>query len=219
MLKLSAALCFIVVMILMCANVIPAEETQYDIILKNGTIYDGSGNEPFKGDLAINGDKIVAVGKIENAKGKQEIDVKGLAVAPGFINMLSWATDSLIQDGTSLSDIRQGVTLEVFGEGWSYGPFTEAMKKEREEMQRDIKYKVVWNTLGQFLEFLEKKGVSPNVASFVGATTVRINVVGYDDRAPNAEELEKMRTLVKEAMEEGAMGVGSSLIYAPSFYA
>jgi N-acyl-D-amino-acid deacylase len=219
MLKLSTALCFISVMILMCANVIRADETQYDIILKNGTIYDGSGKEPFKGDLAINGDKIVAVGKIENAKGKQEIDVKGLAVAPGFINMLSWACDSLIEDGTSLSDIRQGVTLEVFGEGFSYGPLNESMKKEMEEMQGDIKYKVEWNTLGEYLQFLEKKGISPNVASFVGATTVRVNVVGYDDRPPNPEELEKMRQLVKQAMEEGAMGVGSSLIYAPAFYA
>lgn len=219
MLKLSTALCFISVMILMCANVIRADETEYDIILKNGTIYDGSGKEPFKGDLAINGDKIVAVGKIENAKGKQEIDVKGLAVAPGFINMLSWATDSLIEDGTSLSDIRQGVTLEVFGEGFSYGPLSESMKKEMEEMQGDIKYKVEWNTLGEYLQFLEKKGISPNVASFVGATTVRVNVVGYDDRPPNPEELEKMRALVKQAMEEGAMGVGSSLIYAPAFYA
>jgi N-acyl-D-amino-acid deacylase len=219
MLKLSTALFFITMMILMCANVIRAEDTQYDIILKNGTIYDGSGKEPFKGDLAINGDKIVAVGKIENAKGKQEIDIKGLAVAPGFINMLSWATDSLIEDGTSLSDIRQGVTLEVFGEGFSYGPLNESMKKEMEEMQGDIKYKVEWNTLGEYLQFLEKKGISPNVASFVGATTVRVNVVGYDDRPPNAEELDKMRALVKQAMEEGAMGVGSSLIYAPAFYA
>jgi len=219
MLKLSTALCFITVMILMCANVIRAEDAEYDIILKNGTIYDGSGKEPFKGDLAINGDKIVAVGKIENAKGKQEIDVKGLAVAPGFINMLSWATDSLIEDGTSLSDIRQGVTLEVFGEGFSYGPLNDSMKKEMEEMQGDIKFKVEWNTLGEYLQFLEKKGISPNVASFVGATTVRVNVVGYDDRPPNPEELDKMRALVKQAMEEGAMGVGSSLIYAPAFYA
>jgi N-acyl-D-aspartate/D-glutamate deacylase len=219
MLKLSTAFCFVVVIILMSSNAIRAAEAEYDIILKNGMIYDGSGSEPYKGDIAINGDKIAAVGKIENAKGKQELDVKGMAVAPGFINMLSWAPDSLIQDGTSLSDIRQGVTLEVFGEGWSYGPLTEAMKKEQEEQQGDIKYKIEWNTLGQFLEFLEKKGVSPNVASFVGATTVRINVVGYEDRPPNPEELDKMRALVKESMEEGAMGVGSSLIYAPSFYA
>lgn len=219
MLKLSTAFCFMAVMILMCANVIRAADTEYDIILKNGTIYDGSGNEPFKGDLAINGDKIVAVGKIENAKGKQEIDVKGLAVAPGFINMLSWACDSLIEDGTSLSDIRQGVTLEVFGEGFSYGPLNESMKKEMEEMQGDIKFKVEWSTLGEYLQFLEKKGISPNVASFVGATTVRVNVVGYDDRPPNPEELDKMRALVRQAMEEGAMGVGSSLIYAPAFYA
>jgi N-acyl-D-amino-acid deacylase len=219
MLKLSAALCFIAVMILIGSDLIRAEETEYDIILKNGMIYDGSGKEPFKGDVAIKGDKIVGVGKLENAKGKQEIDVKGLAVAPGFVNMLSWATDSLIEDGTSLSDIRQGVTLEVFGEGFSYGPLNDSMKKEMEEMQGDIKYKVEWTTLGQYLEFLEKKGISPNVASFVGATTVRVHVVGYEDRAPNAEELEKMRSLVKQAMEEGAMGVGSSLIYAPAFYA
>jgi N-acyl-D-aspartate/D-glutamate deacylase len=219
MLKLSTALCFIAVMILISSDLIRAEETEYDIILKNGMIYDGSGKEPFKGDVAIKGDKIVGVGKLENAKGKQEIDVKGLAVAPGFVNMLSWATDSLIEDGTSLSDIRQGVTLEVFGEGFSYGPLNDSMKKEMEEMQGDIKYKVEWTTLGQYLEFLEKKGISPNVASFVGATTVRVHVVGYEDRAPNAEELEKMRSLVKQAMEEGAMGVGSSLIYAPAFYA
>lgn len=219
MLKLSTVLCFLAVVILICANVVRGEETEYDIILKNGMIYDGSGKEPYKGDLAIKGDRIVAVGKVENAKGKQEIDVKGLAVAPGFVNMLSWATDSLVEDGTSLSDIRQGVTLEVFGEGFSYGPLNDSMKKEMEEMQGDIKYKVEWTTLGQYLEFLEKKGISPNVASFVGATTVRVNVVGYDDRPPNPEELDKMRSLVKQAMEEGAMGVGSSLIYAPAFYA
>ncbi len=219
MLKLSTVLCFIAVMILISADLIRAEETEYDIILRNGMIYDGSGKEPYKGDVAIKGDKIAAVGKIENAKGKQEIDVKGMAVSPGFVNMLSWATDSLIEDGTSLSDIRQGVTLEVFGEGFSYGPLNDSMKKEMEEMQGDIKYKVEWTTLGQYLEFLEKKGISPNVASFVGATTVRVHVVGYEDRAPNAEELEKMRSLVKQAMEEGAMGVGSSLIYAPAFYA
>ncbi len=219
MLKLSTALCFIAVMILISSDLIRAEEAEYDIILKNGMIYDGSGKEPYKGDVAIRGDKIVGVGKLEDAKGKQEIDVKGLAVAPGFVNMLSWATDSLIEDGTSLSDIRQGVTLEVFGEGFSYGPLNDSMKKDMEEMQGDIKFKVEWTTLGQYLEFLEKKGISPNVASFVGATTVRVNVVGYEDRAPNAEELEKMRSLVKQAMEEGAMGVGSSLIYAPAFYA
>ncbi len=219
MLKIPTALCFIAVMILLYADVIRAEEAEFDIILRNGMIYDGSGKKPYKGDIAIRGDKIVGVGKIENAKGKQEIDVKGLAVAPGFVNMLSWATDSLIEDGTSLSDIRQGVTLEVFGEGFSYGPLNDSMKKEMEEMQGDIKYKVEWNTLGEYLEFLEKKGISPNVASFVGATTVRVNVVAYDDRAPNPEELEKMRSLVKQAMEEGAMGVGSSLIYAPAFYA
>jgi N-acyl-D-amino-acid deacylase len=192
---------------------------QYDVVLRNGMIYDGSGKAPFKGDIAVRGDRIVAVGNIGSAKGKSEVDVSGLAVAPGFINMLSWATESLIADGTSMSDIRQGVTLEVFGEGWSMGPLNDAMKKESVEQQTDIKYDIAWTSLGEYLEFLEKKGISPNIASFVGATTVRIYVLGYEDRAPNPEELQKMKLLVKEAMEEGAMGVGSSLIYPPAFFA
>ena len=192
---------------------------QFDLIIRNGTIYDGSGNAPFNGDVAINRDSIAAVGKLDNARGKTEIDAKGLAVAPGFINMLSWATESLVQDGRSQSDIRQGVTLEIMGEGESMGPLNKAMKKEMVERQGDIKYGVKWTTLDQYLDYLARRGISCNVASFVGATTVRIHEIGYTDRPPTPEELERMKRLVRQAMEEGALGVGSSLIYAPAFYA
>lgn len=190
----------------------------YDIVIRNGMIYDGSGSNPVKGDVAIQGQKIAAIGDLSAAKGRQEVDAKGMAVAPGFINMLSWAVDTLIEDGRSQSDIRQGVTLEVFGEGASMGPLNDAMKKEAVEAQGDIKYKIEWTTLAEYLDYLVKRGVSTNVASFIGATSVRIYVLGYEDRAPNAEELEKMKSLVRQAMKEGAMGVGSSLIYAPAFY-
>lgn len=192
---------------------------EYDVVIRNGTLYDGSGAAPTVGDLAINGDRIEAIGKWEDVRGKTELDAAGLAVAPGFINMLSWATESLIEDGKSQSDIRQGVTLEVFGEGWSMGPLNDSMKKETVEQQGDIKFPVEWTTLGEYLEHLEKRGISTNIASFVGATTVRIHELGFEDRPPNPDELERMRGLVKQAMEEGALGVGSSLIYAPAFYA
>ena len=191
----------------------------YDLIIRNGTIHNGSGETPFVGDVAIDADTIAAIGNLRDAKGKTEIDARGLAVAPGFINMLSWANESLIEDGKSESDIRQGVTLEIFGEGESMGPLNEEMKKTMREMQGDIKYEVKWTTLGEYLEYLEKKGVSTNIASFVGATTVRIYELGYANRPPTTQELERMRSLVREAMEEGALGVGSSLIYAPAFYA
>jgi N-acyl-D-amino-acid deacylase len=194
-------------------------EADYDLIIRHGLIYDGSGSSPFKGDIAFNGDTIAAVGVFSNVRGRTEINVNGLAVAPGFINMLSWATETLIEDGTSQSDIRQGVTLEVFGEGWSMGPLNDTMKKEALEQMGDIKYEITWTTLGEYLDHLVQKGVSTNVASFVGATTVRIHELGYEDRPPNAEELERMKALVRGAMEEGALGVGSSLIYAPAFYA
>jgi N-acyl-D-amino-acid deacylase len=192
---------------------------EYDLVIRNGTIYDGSGAAPITGDVAINADTIAAIGELKNARGKQEIDAKGLAVAPGFINMLSWATETLIVDGLSQSDIRQGVTLEVFGEGWSEGPLSEKMKKESKEQQGDIKYEIEWTTLGEYLDYLVKRGISTNIASFVGAATVRIHVIGYEDRPPTAEELDRMRALVRQAMEEGALGVGSSLIYPPAFYA
>ena len=191
----------------------------YDLILRGGTIYDGSGQPGRKADLAINGDRIAAIGDLSASQAKQEIDATGQAVAPGFINMLSWAVDSLIEDGTGQSDLRQGVTLEVFGEGFSWGPLNDAIKAYAQKEQGDIKYDIEWTSLGEYLEYLERRGVSPNIASFVGATTVRVHVLGFEDRAPDAAELAVMQTLVREAMEEGALGVGSSLIYAPAFYA
>ena len=191
----------------------------YDIIIRNGNIYDGSGGKSHKSDLAISGDTISAIGDLSKFSAKTEIDANGLAVAPGFINMLSWANESLIEDGRSLSDLMQGVTTEIMGEGWSMGPFNDEMKKESLEEQGDIKYKIEWTSLKEYLDFLQKKGISCNVASFVGSGTVRIYVLGYEDRAPNKQELETMKNLVKQAMKEGALGVGSSLIYAPLFYA
>jgi N-acyl-D-amino-acid deacylase len=193
--------------------------TEYDIIIRNGAIYDGSGGDPMIGDVAIKGDTLAAIGPLENAIARLEIDAEGLAVAPGFINMLSWANESLIEDGRSQGDIRQGVTLEVFGEGWSMGPLNEKMKAAETEQQGDIKFDIEWTTLAEYLDYLTARGISPNVASFVGATTVRIHEIGYEDRPPAPEELERMRGLVARAMEDGALGVGSSLIYAPAFYA
>jgi len=192
---------------------------EYDLIIRNGNIYDGSGAKSYKADLAISGDTIAAIGDLSKFTGKTEVDANGLAVSPGFINMLSWANESLIEDGRSLSDLMQGVTTEIMGEGWSMGPLNDKMKKEQVEEQGDIKYKINWTSLREYLDFMEKKGISCNVASFVGSGTVRIYVLGYEDRAPNKEELEQMKDLVKQAMEEGALGVGSSLIYAPLFYA
>lgn len=191
----------------------------YDVIIRNAVIYDGSGQAPVKGDLAINADTIAAIGDLAAAKGRREVDAKGMALSPGFINMLSWATESLIADGRGLSDIKQGVTLEVMGEGWSMGPLNDSMKVEMRQSQGDIKFEVDWTSLGEYLEGLEKRGVSPNVASFVGATTLRIHEIGYENRPPTPEELSRMKILVQQAMEEGAMGIGSSLIYAPAFYA
>jgi N-acyl-D-amino-acid deacylase len=192
---------------------------KYDTIIRNGTIYDGKGEKPFTADIGINADTIAIIGDLMNATATNELDAKGKAVAPGFINMLSWATESLIQDGRSQSDIRQGVTLEVMGEGTSMGPLSLKMKNEWQAGQGDIKYKIGWNTLGEYLTFLEKKGVSCNVASFIGAGTIRTFVVGEDNRAATPVELDSMQLLVKQAMEEGAMGVGSSLIYPPDFFA
>jgi N-acyl-D-amino-acid deacylase len=191
----------------------------YDVIIRGGTVYDGTGSPGVAASVAIQGDSVVAVGELRGARARQTIEAAGLAVVPGFINMLSWATESLIQDPRSQSDIRQGVTLEVMGEGGSMGPWNDSMKVLEKNGQGDIKYGIEWTTLGQYLEFLERKGISTNVASFVGATTVRIHELGYADRPPTPEELERMKRLVAQAMEEGALGVGSSLIYAPAFYA
>ena len=192
---------------------------EYDTIIRNGMIYDGNGGDPYKGDIAINADTIAFIGDLKEANGRNETDAKGMAVAPGFINMLSWANESLIEDGRSQSDIRQGVTLEVMGEGWSMGPLNKKMKDREQRSQGDIKYKIEWKTLGEYLYFLEKKGISCNVASFIGATTVRDYVIGEDNRAPTPGELDSMKALVRQAMEEGALGVGSSLIYPPAFFA
>jgi N-acyl-D-amino-acid deacylase len=191
----------------------------YDLIIRNGTVYDGSGSPPYTGDEAIQGDSIAAVGALGRLRSRTEIDADGLAVTPGFINMLSWAGVSLIEDGRSQGDIRQGVTLEVMGEGWSMGPLSEAMKQEMVERQGDIRYDVAWTTLGEYLDHLAARGVSTNIASFVGATTIRIHALGYADRPAAPAELDQMRTLVRQAMEEGAVGVASALIYAPACYA
>jgi N-acyl-D-amino-acid deacylase len=194
-------------------------EPEYDILLRGGWIYDGSGDAPLRGDLAIAGDRIAAIGGHIHVGAAQVVDVEGLAVAPGFINMMSWANQSLIEDGRSQSNIRQGVTLEVMGEGNSMGPLSEPMKEAMRRRQGDIRYEIEWTTLGEYLEFLDRRGVSPNVTSFIGAATPRIHVIGYEDRPPTPEELEEMKALVRQAMEEGAVGVASSLIYPPGSFA
>jgi N-acyl-D-amino-acid deacylase len=191
---------------------------EYDVLIRNGTVYDGSGAQPFVADVAIRGDRIVAIGSLPRAVAGTKIDAGGLAVAPGFINMLSWAVESLLVDGRSMSDIVQGVTLEVFGEGWSMGPMSAAMKRDATSSLPEIDVEIDWTTLGEYLEILERRGVSTNVASFVGATTLRIHEIGEDDRPATEAELGRMRDLVRQAMEEGAMGVGSSLVYAPAIY-
>jgi len=190
----------------------------HDVVIRGGTIYDGSGGTPFAADVAIDGDRITTVGAVRE-RGRAEIDATRLAVAPGFINMLSWATTSLIADGRSQSDIRQGVTLEVFGEGWSLGPVNDTMRREQLEQQGDIKYDISWTTLAEALEAIAARGISPNIASFVGAATVRIHELAHEDRRPTNEELGRMRALVDTAMRDGALGVGSALIYSPATYA
>jgi len=192
---------------------------RHDVVIRGGTIYDGGGGAPYPGEVAIDGDRLSYVGPARGLSGRTVIDAHGKAVAPGFINMLSWSNESLLQDGLGQSELRQGVTLEVMGEGDSMGPLNERMKKLGVERQSDIHYPVDWTTLGEYLAKLETRGVAPNVTSFVGATTVRNYVLGERDVQPTAAELEQMRGLVHQAMEEGAMGVGSSLIYAPASYA
>ncbi len=200
-------------------SIISCTEPDYDILIINGTIYDGSGKQGIQADLGIKEDRITAIGNLRDKTSKSTIDANGQAVAPGFINMLSWATTSLIQDGKSQSDIRQGVTLEVMGEGWSMGPWNEQMKEDAIKDQGAFKFDIEWTTLGEYLQYLENRGVSTNIASFVGATTLRIHEIGFENRPPTPEELERMKSLASEAMKEGAMGIGSSLIYAPAFYA
>jgi N-acyl-D-amino-acid deacylase len=191
----------------------------YDLILRGGTVYDGSGGPPYPADVGIRGDRVAAIGDLSEASTSESLDVTGLAVAPGFINMMSWANESLIEDGRSQGDIRQGITLEVMGEGSSMGPLSVEMKRRMLERQGDIRYEVEWTTLDEYLRFLEERGISPNVASFIGSENPRAYVIGYDDREPTAAELEQMRQLVRRAMEEGALGVASSLIYPPGSFA
>ncbi|MDX9902696.1 MAG: D-aminoacylase [Bacteroidales bacterium] len=195
------------------------DSDRYDLLIRNGEIIDGSGSKAFTGDVGIKGDTIAAVGDLTNARGRTVIDARGMIVAPGFINMLSWAVESLIEDGRSMSDICQGVTLEVMGEGDSWGPWSESMKQEMKASQGDIKYDIEWTTLGEYLDYLEARGVSTNIASFVGTATLRIHRVGYDDRPPTAAEMDSMKLLVRQAMEEGAIGVSSALEYIPASFA
>ncbi|MGH8236063.1 MAG: N-acyl-D-amino-acid deacylase family protein [Steroidobacteraceae bacterium] len=209
-------LCFVLLAAL--AGGVQAAE-RVDLLIRNGVIYDGRGGAPIRGDVAVRDGRVVATGTLADYTAAREVDAKGLAVAPGFINTLSWAVESLIYDGRGMSDIKQGVTLEIFGEGNSMGPVNDRVREEMVKTQGDIRYDVTWKTLGEYLDFLVKKGISPNVASFIGATTARSYVVGYDDVAPTAEQLKQMQELVRQAMREGALGVGTSLIYAPASYA
>jgi N-acyl-D-amino-acid deacylase len=197
----------------------PAADKDYDVVIKGGTVYDGSGEKPRRADVGLKGDRITAVGDLAEAKAKVVVDAHGLAVAPGFINMLSWSTDSLLADGRGQSEIRQGVTTQIMGEGNSWGPVNAAIKKRMKAEQTDIKYDIEWTTLAEHLSFLQRKGVSQNVASFLGATTVREYVLGLDNKKPTADELEQMRRLVEREMRDGALGIASALEYAPAYYA
>ncbi|WP_376696787.1 N-acyl-D-amino-acid deacylase family protein [Wenzhouxiangella sp. EGI_FJ10305] len=210
----------ILLSILLAACAAEPPPPEYDLVITNGLVYDGSGDPPREMDVAVTGDRIAAIlPRDENVSAKRVVDAGGQAVAPGFINVLSWANESLIEDGRGLSDTHQGVTLEIFGEGWTMGPMNDAMKEAALERQTRIRYPIEWTTLGEYLEWLVARGVTPNVASFVGATTIRIHELGQEDVQPGDEQLEAMQELVREAMREGALGVGSSLIYPPAFYA
>ena len=195
-----------------------SQDPKADTVIQNGKLYDGTGAIPYLGTVAIKDDKIIYVGPQKDFDANHTVDASGKAVSPGFINMLSWGVETLIEDGKSQSDIRQGVTLEVFGEGMSWGPLNDKLKAYMKKNQGDIQYDISWTSLGEYLQFLEDKGVSTNVASFIGATSLRVNAVGYEDRSPNEEEMNLMKELVHQGMQEGAMGIGSSLIYAPAFY-
>jgi N-acyl-D-amino-acid deacylase len=210
----------------MLAPLLPAEQTpspqnsaDFDVIIKGGTVYDGTGADPKHSDLGIRADRIAGIGDFSRAYAKTVIDANGLAVAPGFINMLSWSNESLIQDGRSQSEIRQGVTTEIMGEGESMGPVNDRVREHMLREQSDIKYEIKWNTLAEYLRYLETRGVSCNVASFIGATTIRENVIGFEDKPPMPKQLDEMRELVRKEMEAGALGIGTSLIYPPAFYA
>ena len=196
-----------------------ASAAEFDVIIRAGTVYDGTGDEPKQVDVAIRGDRIVGMGDFLAAHANTIVDANGLVVAPGFINMLSWSTESLIEDGRSQSEIRQGVTTEIMGEGESMGPVNDRIREHMLREQKDIHYEIKWSTLAEYLRYLEARGVSCNVASFIGATTIREYVIGFEDKAPTAQQLDQMRELVRKEMEAGALGIGTSLIYPPAFYA
>jgi N-acyl-D-amino-acid deacylase len=215
-----SALRFILLAGLMLPALAASEQSsEFDVLIKGGTVYDGTGTEGRVADIGIRGDRITAVGTFQDANATRVVDAHGLAVAPGFINMLSWSNESLIQDGRSQSEIRQGVTTEIMGEGESMGPVNARVRQHMLEEQKDIKYDVSWNTLVEYLQYLEKRGVSCNVASFLGATTVREYVIGFEDKQPTPQQLDEMRELVRKEMEAGALGIGTSLMYPPAFYA
>jgi len=210
--------CAVAVWLLLAPSAIGADPPAFDVLIRGGDVYDGSGSPPRRADVGVRGDRIEAVGDLADAHARTVLDATGLALAPGFVNMLSWATDDLLVDPRSQGDIRQGVTTEIFGEGESYGPWSEPMKVRRRAMQGDFKYEITWTTLAEYLQLLERRGVAPNVASFVGTGTIREHVVGLDDGRPSPAQLDAMRELVRRAMEEGALGIGSSLIYAPDSF-
>src|SRR5437764_1445414 len=205
---------------LLLVSAVPAVELpeKFDVVIKNGTVYDGTGSEGRKADVPIRSDRIVGVGDFQNSSATNVIDAHNLAVAPGFINMLSWSTESLIQDGRSQSEIRQGVTTEIMGEGESMGPVNDRVRQYMLKQQTDIKYDIQWNTLVEYLQYLETRGVSCNIASFIGATTIRENVIGFEDKQPTPQQMDEMRELVRKEMEAGALGIGTALIYPPAFY-
>jgi N-acyl-D-amino-acid deacylase len=203
----------------MLSRTVSVQPQRVDVLIRGGTVYDGAGGPGRRADVAIAGDRIEGVGNFNAADATTVIDATGLAVAPGFINMLSWSTESLLVDGRSQGELRQGITTQIFGEGSSMGPLNEAMKKRMVEQMGDIKYDITWTSLSEYLRELERRGVSQNVASFLGATTVREHVIGLENRQPTADELETMRDIVRREMEAGALGIGSSLIYAPAFFA
>jgi N-acyl-D-amino-acid deacylase len=195
-----------------------SKKQDYDTIIRNGMIYDGNGGKPYKGDIGVKNDTIAFIGDLSKAAAKNEVDAKGNAVSPGFINMMGHSEESLIQDGRGQSDIKQGVTTEIFTE-FSMGPLNAKMKEQQKGGQGDIKYDVEWNTLGEYMSFLEKKGVAPNIASFVGTGAVRMYVIGEDNVAPTPAQLDSMKALIRQAMEEGALGVTNALIYPVDFFA
>src|SRR5438477_9038991 len=217
--RMRSCLRYLIFVLIVSSGQIASADPPFDVIIKGGTLYDGTGAEARITDIAIRADRIAGIRDLANATAKTTIDARGLAVAPGFINMLSWSTESLIQDGRSQSEIRQGVTTEIMGEGESMGPVNDRLRQYMLKNQADIKYEIKWNTLAEYLQYLEKRGISCNAASFLGATTVRAYVIGFNDRIPTPQEMDQMRELVRKEMEAGALGIGTSLIYPPAFYA